>query len=201
MTKVDFKKTMSSYRAKRDQFEIVEVPNMQYLMVDGYGDPNVEPSYPEAVEALFTVAYALKFASKQLGNDYVVPPLEGLWWAEDMSKFSTERDKSSWSWTMMIMAPEWIDSAMLATAKARVTKKKLARLDDLRLDPLAEGTCVQVLHVGSYDDEGPILARMHDEFLVENQLEPTGKHHEIYLSDPRRVVPEKLRTILRQPVR
>lgn len=201
MTKVDFKKSLASYRAKRDVFEMVDTPTLQYLMVDGHGDPNKNSGYGDAIAALYAVSYALKFASKQLDQDYVVPPLEGLWWAEDMSMFTTSRDKGSWSWTMMIMAPEWIDTEMLTAAKVKVAKKKLALVSGLRLATLEEGRCVQVLHVGSYEDEGPILARLHNDFLPENQLEPVGKHHEIYLGDPRRVAPEKLKTILRQPVR
>jgi hypothetical protein len=201
MKKVDYKKSLASYRAQRDVIELVDMPTLQYLMVDGHGDPNEDRGYGDALAALYAVSYALKFASKQLDQDYVVPPLEGLWWAEDMSMFTTSRDKGSWSWTMMIMAPEWVDAEMLTAAKVKVAKKKLASVSGLRLATLAEGRCVQVLHVGSYDDEGPILARLHNDFLPENHLEPVGKHHEIYLGDPRRVAPEKLKTILRQPVR
>ena len=175
---------------------------MRYLMVDGHGDPNTSPAYTEAVEALYPVAYALKFASKrELGRDYVVPPLEGLWWADDMDSFTTSRDKSRWDWTMMIMVPDGIDRSMFERVVAQVAAKSgPARLGDIRLDSLSEGRCVQTLHIGSFDDEADVLARMHDEFIPDHGLRMAGTHHEIYLSDFRRVAPEKRRTILRQPV-
>lgn len=199
--KVDFKKTLASYRAPIGSFEIIEMPELRYLMIDGHGDPNAEP-YEEALQALYPVAYKLKFASKRdLGRDYVVPPLEGLWWAEDMSLFTSERDKSRWDWTMMVLVPEWIDSAMFDAAVAAAgAKDRPARLGEVRLAALAEGACVQTLHIGSFDDETETLAEMHQRFIPEHGLRMTGKHHEIYLSDPRRTAPEKLRTILRQPV-
>jgi hypothetical protein len=172
-------------------------------MIDGHGDPNTSPAFAGAVEALYPVAYKLIFASKRdLGRDYVVPPLEGLWWAEDMESFTAARDKSRWDWTLMLMVPEWIDQAMVASAVAQAgAKNRPARLDDVRLEMLSEGRCVQTLHVGSFDDEAEVLARLHDQFIPDQGLRMSGKHHEIYLSDFRRVAPEKRRTILRQPVR
>ncbi|APU16869.1 MULTISPECIES: GyrI-like domain-containing protein [Actinoalloteichus] len=200
--KTDFTKSLDSYQAKRGEFRIVAVPDLQYLMIDGHGDPNTAPAFAEAVEALYPVAYKLKFASKRdHGRDYVVTPLEGLWWATDMDSFTTTRDKSRWDWTLMIMTPDWIDQDMFAAAVAQVDKKKRpARLGEIRLETLSEGRCVQTLHVGSFDDETELLTRMHDEFIPANGLRMVAKHHEIYLSDARRVAPEKLRTILRQPV-
>lgn len=200
--KIDFKKTLESYQAPRGNFRIVEVPALQYLMIDGHGDPNTAPEYVDALEALYPVAYKLKFASKrELGRDYVVPPLEGLWWAEDMSAFTLSRDKSQWDWTMMLMVPEWIDRSLFKRAIEVVRAKGVPkRLGDVRLESLTEGLCVQTLHVGSFDDEGPVLDRMHHEFIPESGLEMRGKHHEVYLSDFRKTAPEKLRTILRQPV-
>ncbi len=200
--KIDFKKTLDAYRARRGRFRILEVPELQYLMIDGVGDPNTSPAFAEAVEALYPVAYKLKFASKRdLGRDYVVMPLEGLWWADDMDAFTSARDKSRWDWTMMIMVPDWIDREMFDTAVARAAaKNRPARLEDVSLETLAEGRCVQTLHVGSFDAEGEVLDRLHHEFVPEHGLRLAGKHHEIYLSDFRRVAPEKLRTILRQPV-
>lgn len=202
MDKIDLKKTLDSYRASAGTFRIIDVPVMKYLMVDGHGDPNVAPAYVAALEALYPVAYTMKFASKQdLGRDYVVPPLEGLWWAEDMAAFTTARDKSRWDWTMMLMVPDWLDLAMFSAAVEAVgAKKPPPRLDDVRLEPLTEGRCVQTMHLGPYDAEAEVLAQLHDDFLPDHGLRPTGKHHEIYLSDARRVAPEKLRTILRQPV-
>lgn len=201
--KVDFKRTLDSYRAKRGEFRVLDVPELRYLAVDGHGDPNASLEYTAALEALYPVAYKLKFASKrELGRDYVVPPLEGLWWAEDMAAFTASRNKSRWSWTMLLLVPDWLDEAAVAAASAAVGEKNPpARLGDVALRTLTEGRCVQTLHVGSYDDEAPVLARMHDEFMPEQGLTFGGTHHEIYLSDPRRVAPEKLRTILRQPVR
>jgi hypothetical protein len=202
--KIDFKRELDCYRAPRGRFRVVDVPDLRYLMIDGHGDPNTEPAYVEAIEALYPLAYRLKFASKRAGRDYVVMPLEGLWWADDMSAFTSARDKSRWDWTLMIMVPDWIDEAMVAEAveaiAAEPAKEPPRRLSEVRLATLSEGRCVQTLHVGPYDDEADVLARLHDEFLPDNGLRPTGKHHEIYLSDARKVAPEKLRTILRQPV-
>jgi hypothetical protein len=200
--KTDFKKTLDAYRAKRGEFRIVQVPDLRYLMIDGRGDPNT-PAFAAAVEALYPVAYKLKFASKRdLGRDYVVMPLEGLWWAEDMDAFTSARDKSRWDWTLMIMVPDWIDEAAFAAAVDRVGAGNApARLGDVRLDTLSEGRCAQTLHVGPFDEEADVLARMHHEFIPAQGLGLAGRHHEIYLSDLRRTAPEKLRTILRQPVR
>ena len=201
MAKVDFKKTMKEFYKPAKKFVSVDVPKMQFIMVDGHGDPNTVQEYKDAVEALYAVAYKMKFISKKtLEKDYVVPPLEGLWWAEDMDTFQT-RDKSAWDWTMMIMTPDWISSEIFADAVEQVRKKKNpTALGKVRLESYDEGLSVQIMHIGSYDDETPVLAKMHDEYIPENRLEMSGKHHEIYLSDPRRVAPEKLKTVLRQPV-
>ena len=130
-----------------------------------------------------------------------MPPLEGLWWADDVEAFTSARDKSRWDWTLMVLVPDWIGPQMVTDAIERVgAKERPARLGDLRLATLSEGRCVQTLHVGSFDDEAAVLARMHHEFIPENGLRMVGTHHEIYLSDVRRVDPEKRRTILRQPV-
>jgi hypothetical protein len=202
MPKTDLKRTLKHlYAPKAKEFVAVEVPEMQFLMIDGHGDPNTAPEYADAVAALYGVAYKIKFASKKgLDQDYTVMPLEGLWWAADMDTYLT-RDKSAWDWTMMIMQPEWITAEMVDEAVEAVAKKGLAALPKLRFEPYDEGLCAQILHVGSYDDEGPTLARLHDAWLPENGYVENGKHHEIYLSDPRRVAPDKLKTILRQPIR
>jgi len=202
VTKVDFKRESDCYRAERGVFRVLELPPTQYLMVDGHGDPNVAKEYADALAALYPVAYRLKFASKlDLGRDYVVPPLEALWWAADMEVFTSARDKSRWDWTAMIMAPDWITGEMFDRAVTAVAAKhRPASLDDVRLETLHEGRCVQTLHVGPYDAEAGVLAEMHGRFLPGAGLRMSGKHHEIYLSDPRRVAPSRLRTILRQPV-
>lgn len=200
--KTDFKKDLDAYQAKRGQFRILDVPDLQYLMIDGHGDPNTSPVFARAVGALYPLAYTLKFAGKrELGRDFVVMPLEGQWWADDMDSFTAARDKSRWDWTLMIMQPDWIDQELFAAAVDQVRAKgRPARLDDVRLEPLSEGRCVQTLHVGTFDEEADVLARMHDGFIPGNGLRMVGRHHEIYLSDIRRVAPEKRRTILRQPV-
>jgi hypothetical protein len=200
--KTDFKRTLDSYRARHGEFRIVDVPDLQFLMVDGQGDPNTAKEYADAISSLYPVAYKLKFASKQdLGRDYVVMPLEALWWAPDMAAFTTARDKSQWYWTAMIMVPDWITSDMFDDAVARVAEKtRPASLAEVRLETLREGRCVQTLHIGSYDDEAEVLADLHHDFIPGAGLRLTGRHHEIYLSDARKVEPAKLRTILRQPV-
>jgi hypothetical protein len=199
--KTDFKKSFDPYRARVGEFRIVEVPPLQYLMVDGHGDPNTAPEYADAIGAVYPVAYTLKFASKQeLGRDYVVPPLEALWWAADMEVFTSARDKSRWDWTVMIMVPDWITREMYDEAVAKAAAKDPpAGLDGLRLETLREGTCVQTLHVGPYDAEAEVLAELHDHVIPDAGLRMTGKHHEIYLSDPRRAEPARLQTIVRQP--
>ncbi|MDR6905108.1 hypothetical protein J2X63_000794 [Agromyces sp. 3263] len=196
------------YAPSAKGFAVVEVPPMRYLAVDGHGDPNTAPVYRRAVEALFGVAYAVKFASRRaLGRDLVVAPLEGLWWAEDARAF-VARDKASWNWTMLIAQPDWIDDQAVA-AGVEAARAKAAKgggdanpaLDGLRLLHLHEGTSAQILHVGSYDDEAPTLADLHDEWMPQHGVTFNGPHHEVYLSDVRRTAPEKLRTVLRQPVR
>lgn len=202
MTKIDFKRTLKHLYNPKKAFVTVDVPEMQFIMVDGHGDPNTAQEYKDAVAALYAVAYKMKFVSKKgLEKDYVVPPLEGLWWAEDMETFTT-REKSAWKWTMMIMTPDWITAEMFTDAVAQVRKaKNPVALDRVRLESYHEGLSVQILHIGSYDDETAVLAELHNHYIPENGLIETGKHHEIYISDPRRVAPEKLKTILRQPVR
>jgi hypothetical protein len=200
--KIDFKKTLDSYQAKQGEFRIITVPRLQYLMVDGQGDPNTTTEYSEAISALYPVAYKLKFASKiELQKDYVVPPLEGLWWASDMAFFTAGRDKSRWQWTLMLLVPDWITTEFFLSVKAKIAAKNApAHLEKVRLAFLEEEKCVQTLHIGSYDEEGAILAKMHHEFIPNNGLKMTQKHHEIYFSDFRKVEPQKMRTILRQPV-
>lgn len=203
MGKIDFKKEFDSYQAKHHELHIIAVPKRQYLMIDGHGDPNTSQEFKDAIFALYPVAYKLKFASKlELGKDYTVMPLEGLWWAKDMSTFTGQsRDKSQWDFTLMIMQPDWITEDMFEAAIGKVAAKNPPiNLSKVRLEMLDEGKSVQTLHIGSFDSEAEILAKMHHEFIPANNLKLTGKHHEIYLSDFRKVAPNKLRTILRQPV-
>ena len=203
MDKFDVKQAHKRlYSPPSKDFSVVDVPELRYIAVDGRGDPNTSPEYANAIEALYGVAYTLKFASKKtLGRDFVVGPLEGLWRAEDPTVFVARR-KQVWEWTMMISQPDWITEEMVRSALSDVaTKKSNPALDDVRPHTLVEGTCVQILHIGSYDDETPVLDRLHNHYLAENGLTFNGDHHEIYLSDARRTPPAKLRTILRQPVR
>lgn len=190
------------YAPSAREFTLVDVPPMRYLAVDGHGDPNTAAAYAEAVEALFSVAYAVKFRSRrELGRDFVVAPLEGLWRADDPAAFIA-RDKSAWDWTLLIAQPDWIDEALVAEAVAAARAKgDRPALALVRLRDLHEGPSAQILHIGSYDDETPTLARLHDEWMPQHGLTFAGDHHEIYLSDARRTAPEKLRTVLRQPVR
>lgn len=201
-TKIDFKKTIDAYRARKGRFELIDVPELRYLMIDGHGDPNTAPEFASAIGALYPIAYTLKFASKQsLGRDYTVMPLEGLWWADDHASFTASRDKSKWDWTLMIMQPDWIDQTMFADAVAKVSAKNpAARVSNVRFESLAEDRCVQTMHVGAFDDEAAVLTEMHDVFIPQHGLQLTGKHHEIYFSDPRKGDPARRRTLLRQPV-
>ena len=201
MRTYDIKKERKSlYAPRRGDFEIIDVPEMAFLMIDGHGDPNTSADYREAVESLYATSYAVRAVAKtRLKKVHTVAPLEGLWSAEDLEVFRA-RDKDAWDWTMMIAQPDWIGPDILDEALAAVKRKQLPALGLVRFERYDEGRSVQVLHVGSYDDEGPTLARLHDEYLPANGLAPTGRHHEIYLSDPRKTEPAKLKTILRQPV-
>ncbi len=201
-TKIDYKRELSElYRAGRTP-AVVEVPELAFLMIDGHGDPNTAVEYREAIEALYTIAYTAKFAVKRgpAGVDFGVMPLEGLWWTEDMSTFSTAK-KSDWDWTMMIMQPEQVSRAVFEQARESAESKKpeLAAIGDVRLERFAEGPAAQVMHVGPFSTEGPTIERLHA-FIAEQGYERRGKHHELYMSDPRRCAPEKLKTIVRQPI-
>ena len=203
MEKVDFRKTLNNLYAPKNttEWEAVDVPPMRFLMVDGAGDPNTSKAFSEAIEALYSVAYTLKFMSKrELDRDYTVCALEGLWYAEDMSVFEAG-NKEAYQWTLMIMQPEWIDEPMVKKAVEQVeAKKHPAALSKLYFKEYHEGPALQLLHIGSYDDEAPKLRELHHEYMPEHDLTFNGHHHEIYLSDFRRTPPEKLKTILRQPV-
>jgi hypothetical protein len=201
MKKIDFKKELKQfYGPTAKQVVEVVVPAMKFLMVDGKGAPDTSAEFGAATEALFGVSYAIKFMVKKgdLVIDYGVLPLEGLWWADDMSSFSSG-DKSEWQWTLMIMQPEFVTSEMVDAAIAQVTQKKNPpAITKLRFQEFSEGRCAQTLHVGPFSEEGPTIARVH-EFIAERG-ERSGKHHEIYLSDIRKAAPEKWKTVIRQPL-
>ncbi|MGH1576794.1 GyrI-like domain-containing protein [Planktotalea sp.] len=201
MSKIDFKKSLKHlYVPSKKDFSVVDVPTMNFVKIDGAGPPG-NKSYVKACEWLFPISYGLKFMSKlELGRDYGVPPLEGLWWADDMSAFTQDR-REEWKWTLMIMQPDWITNTLFERALEKPMKKQGSLPETLRFEPFAEGKCVQILHLGPFSEEGPTLARLHNEYMPQNGLTWNGKHHEIYLSDPRKSAPEKLRTVLRQPVK
>lgn len=203
MTRYDVKRELKRCYAPRNRdWELVDVPAQRFIAVDGSGDPNTSAAYARAVEALYTVAYTIKFGSKRdLGRDFVVGPLEGLWWSDRPEVFTTGA-KDAWNWRMLISQPDWITDDFIHEAEqAALAKKGLPTIAEIHAEALKEGTCAQLLHVGPYDDEGPALARLHHEYLAANNLRMSGRHHEIYLSDRRRTEPAKLKTILRQPVR
>lgn len=198
--KLDWKKDFKKLYFPPAQPVLVDVPTMHFLMLDGHGDPNHSQAYQEVVEALFSVSYTLKFLIKKAaGIDYAVFPLEGLWWVDDMSEFSVDR-KDEWDWTMMIAQPDMVTAAWVEQARRDAMKKNASKyIEQVRFEPYAEGLCVQVMHTGPYADEGPTIARLHA-FLFEQGGMLAGKHHEIYLSDVRRTAPEKLKTVIRQPM-
>jgi hypothetical protein len=202
-TKIDFKKEWKPlYGPSAKEVVVVDVPAMNFIMGEGRGDPNTSLEFQGMVEALYGLSYTLKFMiKKEQGIDYSVLPLEGLWWAEDMAVFSPEgQDKESWQWTVMIAQPEYVTTDLFVKAMEQVGKKKPSSfLSQIRWEPFHEGLCAQILHIGPYAQEYPAIEKIH-RFINEQGFDLAGKHHEIYLSDPRRTAPEKLKTIIRQPL-
>ena len=200
MDKVDYKKELKHlYKPSPLKIEFRDIPEMNFLMIDGTGDPNTSLDYKEAIEALFTLSYTLKFMIKkgELGIDYGVMPLEGLWWVDDMSKFDQNK-KEDWKWTAMIMQPEVVTNELVASATEEVRKKKNPKaLSLIRFEAFTEGKAAQTLHIGPFSEEGPTIKKVHD-FIIDNGYKLSGKHHEIYLSDIRRAAPQKWKTIIRQ---
>jgi len=202
MKKIDLKKELKHlYSVSTKEVAIVDVPEMKFLMVDGDGNPNDSQEFKEGIEALYSVSYTLKFMIKkgETAVDYVVLPLEGLWWSDDMAAFSAgEKDK--WKWTLMIMQPRYVTEDLFETAAHEVGKKKNPpALSRIRYKSYHEGLSAQIMHIGPYSGEGPTIERLHS-FIKEKGHNLRGKHHEIYLSDPRRTAPEKIKTIIRQPM-
>lgn len=201
MQKIDYKKELKAfYKAPSNRVVEVDVPKMNYLMIDGAGEPGSE-AYQQALEALYSVSYTLKFMFKRSDDplDYGVLPLEGLWWAEDMSDFVTD-NKSNWLWTMMIMQPDIIDSEHVDAAIDQVrVKKDPPALQKIRYEAFAEGKAAQIMHIGPFSEEGPTVERVHS-FIEDNGSKLSGKHHEIYLSDIRRAASANWKTIIRQPM-
>ena len=201
MEKVDLKKELKSlYNPSAKTVSVVDVPAFNFLMIDGHGNPNTAPEYAQALEALYALAYTLKFKIKKgaTGVDYAVMPLEGLWWVEDMNLFSAAH-KDDWLWTMMILQPRYVTPELFAEALVEVEKKKgPVALPKARFEAYREGPSAQIMYFGPYADEGPTIAKIHA-FIQESGHQLQGKHHEIYLGDPRKSAPEKLRTVIRQP--
>jgi hypothetical protein len=201
LKKLDLKKDLKYlYQPSAAEVELLRVPRFNYLMIDGEGDPNKSQLFQDATQALYTAAYTLKFMiKKEEGVDYPVIALEGLWWMEDMSQFSME-NRTAWKWTLMILQPAIVTKAVFKKAmKQAMEKKELAALANIRLEPYAEGLSVQIMHVGPYAEEGPSVRKLHAA-AREHGCQLRGKHHEIYLGDPRKTKPEKLKTVIRQPI-
>ena len=197
---IDFKKTdPQQYNPSKKGFHFVEVPRLNFLMLDGQGDQNTSLVYQQTVDAFYALSYGVKFALKSLGFDHIVPPLEGLWWMKNMNEFNLV-NKDQWEWTMMIMQPGWVTLEEVEKVRNETIKKKSNPLiSKIRFAPYEEGLVVQILYTGAYKNEAPTIAEMH-QVIKTNGYQTNGKHHEIYLGDPRKTSPERLKTILRQPI-
>jgi hypothetical protein len=201
LDKVDFKKELKSlYNPSTKEVSVVDVPAMNFLMVDGEGAP-ASPPYSQAIEALFTVSYTLKFMVKKgKGVDFGVMPLEGLWWVDDMTKFSADK-KDAWKWTAMIMQPKYVTTDDFKLAVEQVKKKKNPpALPKVRFENFNEGPSAQIMYIGPFSAEGQTIAKIHV-YIQNSGHSLSGKHHEIYLNNPATTAPEKLKTILRQPLK
>lgn len=203
MTKTDYKKTLKMlYAPSAKEVTLVEVPEMKFLCIDGVGDPNLVP-FQQATEALFKLSYGVKFAMKRglFALDYTVMPLEGLWSMKDDRPYDLQ-DRDNWQWTIMVMQPDKVTAELLEQVREGLVAKgkgEASLLSGVRLETFREGLCVQTLHIGPYADEPATLARIYA-FMENNGYLFAGKHHEIYLSDPRKAASDKMKTILRQPV-
>ena len=203
MKKIDYKKELKHlYKPSAKKIEFVEVPKMNFLMINGKGNPNTSIDYKNAVETLYAVSYSVKFLIKkgELQTDYGVMPLEGLWWVDDMREFDINK-KDDWKWASMIMQPKIVTKKHIEIAIKQVKQKKnLEALSKIEFASFQEGKSVQTLHIGPFKNEGPTIEKVHN-LIAENSLSLSGKHHEIYLSDIRKAKPENWKTIIRQPVK
>lgn len=198
---MDYRRELGELYEAREDPTLIEVPSIDYLAIDGHGDPNGSAPFRRAVDALCAVAYALKFKVRALpdGVDFAVMPLEGLWWIPNARVWDFD-DKSDWDWTLMLAQPAIVTEELVAdTLKAVRARRRMKALDLVRFEPFEEGTCAQLLHRGPFSAERPTLERLYDFIRREGSM-PVGKHHEIYLTDPQRTAPERMRTIIRQPV-
>lgn len=203
---IDYKKTEKDLYQLRTTPSIINVPEMTFITVDGKGDPNTSVEYTAAVELLYGLSYTIKMGNKSI-LEYVVPPLEGFWSVDDDFKGggAAINDKSKFIWTMVIRQPDFVTEDILETAKAILAKKKPSiDASKAKFKTITEGLCVQVMHIGSYDNEPATIVKL-NHFAIENgysiDIDDTRRHHEIYISDPRKVTPEKLKTIIRHPIR
>jgi hypothetical protein len=201
MEKIDLKKELKSfYNPTAKDVTLIDIPKMNFIMIDGQGAPESK-QFMQAMLALYPIAYTIKFDKKKTGGpDFTVMALEGLWWAEDMKVFMPETsDRNKWQWTVMMMQPDFITRRDFENAvKAAKKKKDNPALDNVRFESFTEGKSVQIMHIGPYSAEGPNIQKIHQK-IAEIGGKLSGKHHEIYLSDPRRVTPDKMKTVLRQP--
>lgn len=209
MTKFDFKKSDKAfYSGKQHKWVRIEIPQMLFLTIDGKGAPG-GTEYIRSIAALYPLAYGLKFLEKSKDNDFVVPPLEAVWWAKDMDAFVKD-DRDNWEWQLRIRMPDTISQNDLEEIRigaiAKNAKKKEAPTDEahlsaVQLQQITEGECLQCLHKGPFADEAPVLHALHNDLMPQLGVTFNGDHHEIYLSDPRKTAAEKLKTILRQPIK
>ena len=206
----DFKKEYKEFYMPKNKPEIVNVPKANYIAVRGKGNPNeTNGAYQKAIGVLYSIAYTLKMSYKtdyKINGffEYVVPPLEGFWWQDGIDGDVDYTDKSTFNWISVIRLPDFVTKADFEWAVETATKKKKLDCSSAEFVTIDEGLCVQIMHIGAYDDEPATVAIM-DEFLSENgyanDFSDVRLHHEIYLSDARKVAPEKLKTVVRHPIR
>ncbi len=199
MEKIDLKKELRHlFNPSKDEVQIVNVPGFNFLMIDGAGDPGKSKEFQTDVELLYGISYTIKFDMKKTGKDYIVMPLEGLWWADDLNSFA-EGKKENWKWTVMIMQPSFVGKEEINSGMEKFALKKKMDTSRVRTEKYAEGPSVQLMHMGTYANEGPSIRKLHN-YIGEHGYAFNGKHHEIYLSDPKKTIPDKIKTILRQGV-
>jgi hypothetical protein len=207
---VDFRKTQKELYMPKTTPSIVEVPQMVFFMVDGAGNPNTSPDYAAALGILYGLSYSVKMSKMSATQpngyfDFVVPPLEGLWWFKDGGVITDILDKDNFCWTSMVRQPEFVTSEVFEATKAALAKKKPELyLPAARLETFTEGLCAQIMHIGAYDNEPATIAVL-EKFIEESgyttDFTATRRHHEIYLGDPRKTAPEKLKTVIRYPIK
>jgi len=199
MAKIDLKKEMKQLYTAGKEPAIVTVPEMTFIAYDGQGDPNTSKEFQDSMGVIFGLAYTIKFMCKEIDKDFVVMPLEGLWWTDDMSDFSVA-NKEKWKWTVMIALQNYIDIEIFNEAKKKLfAKKKLSNIGKARLEKYEDGLSAQILHSGPYAEETPTIEKLHS-FIKEQGYRMHKKHREIYFNSPQKVAPEKLKTIIRQPI-